>query len=169
MQPHKNIYPIPGRRKEIHTKINETFLQILPENSKPLVTINTSKELFYCNWLPFGISVALGIFQRAVFSKACHISVFLDYVQLRGQTKTEHLQNLKYWPNSYLQACALRKKVHSKHVTLYIQNTRLIQMVYMQQRRNNVSLLRHYCQSQYWNYYVNFPPYIASELGPLYK
>lgn len=49
----------------IKIDLNDAYLQIpLEESWKPYVTINTSKALFRYKLLPFGISVAPGIFQR---------------------------------------------------------------------------------------------------------
>ena len=64
------------------------YLQLpLDEASKQYTTINTHEGLFQYNWLPFGVSSAPAIFQRAM---SC---VYIDDIVVTGWTTEEHLKN----------------------------------------------------------------------------
>ena len=70
----------------------------LDEASKKLATVNTHKGLYQFNRLPFGISSAPSIFQRAIegiLQGLDHVSVYLDDILLTGATVEEHLQLLE--------------------------------------------------------------------------
>ena len=71
-------YPIPCKSEDVHVTLNgnqqftkldmsQAYQQLmLSEESKQFTTINTHKGLFQYNRLPFGISSALGIYQRVM-------------------------------------------------------------------------------------------------------
>ena len=70
----------------------------LDEDSKKVVTVNTHKGLYQFNRLPFGVSSAPSIFQRAIegiLQGLDHVSVYLDDILLTGTTEEEHLQLLQ--------------------------------------------------------------------------
>ena len=75
------------------------YLQLLlDDNSKPLLTINTSKGLFQYKRLPSGVASAPAIFQRTIESilkGLPHTSVYLDDILVTGDSETEHLHNLE--------------------------------------------------------------------------
>ena len=75
------------------------YLQLLlDDNSKPLLTIKTSKGLFQYKRLPSGVASAPAIFQRTIESilkGLPHTSVYLDDILVTGDSETEHLHNLE--------------------------------------------------------------------------
>ena len=104
-----DAYPIP-RIEDLFTKLtggksftkldmSQAYLQIeIEEDSKDLLTINTHRGLFRYNRLPFGVSSAPGIFQRAMESLLYDIPsvvVYLDDILVTGKTDEEHLVNLE--------------------------------------------------------------------------
>ena len=101
-----DAYPIP-RIKDLFTKLtggksytkldlSQAYLQIeIEEDSKDLLTINTHRGLFRYNRLPFGVSSAPGIFQRATESLLPSVLVYLDDILVTGKTDEEHLVNLE--------------------------------------------------------------------------
>jgi len=69
----------------------------LDDASKKLVTINTHKELFQYNRLPFGVSAAPSIFQRTMetlLQGLPGVCLYLDDILITGKTDQEHLTNL---------------------------------------------------------------------------
>ena len=65
--------------------------------SKKFTTINTHKDLFQYNRLPFGIASAPSISQRAMNSLVQglpHVSAYLDDILVSGVDEEDHLNNL---------------------------------------------------------------------------
>src|SRR5277367_2683252 len=106
LEPQK--YPLP-RTEEIFAKLaggekyttidlKWAFHQIiLDEQSQELTTLSTHKGLYKMLRLPFGISPAAEIFQRAidrVIRNLPGVSAFQDDVIVTGSNLTEHLRNL---------------------------------------------------------------------------
>jgi hypothetical protein len=89
-----------SKGKEV-TKLDlaQAYLQIpLAEESKQLLTINTSKGLYQFNRMPFGVSAAPASFQRCmdtVLHGCKGACAYLDDVIVTGETKEEHLANLE--------------------------------------------------------------------------
>ena len=78
--------------------LSHVYLQIkLDDSSKELMTITTHKGLYQYNRLPFGVSSALAIFQRATenllqgLPKVC---VCINDILVTGKMEEERLQNL---------------------------------------------------------------------------
>lgn len=70
----------------------------LDEESKQFTVINTLWGLFCFNHLPFGISSAPGIFQRAMDSLLSGIPgviVYIDDILISGVSEDDHLHTLK--------------------------------------------------------------------------
>ena len=65
----------------------------MEDESKELLTINTHKGLFQYNRLPFGVSSAPALWQRAM-DQVPFTSCILDDIIISGRTDREHLQNL---------------------------------------------------------------------------
>jgi len=69
--------------------MNQGYQQLEPDNqSKEVIKINTHKGLFTYNRLPFGVSSALGIFQRIIESLlqgTLHLLTYLDNILITGQ------------------------------------------------------------------------------------
>ena len=70
---------------------------VLDEKSCPYVTVNTPKGLYRYLWLPFGVSSAPAIFQKAmdtILQGLPQVICYLDDILVTGSTLQEHLQNL---------------------------------------------------------------------------
>ena len=80
--------------------LRHAYLQLpLDEGSREYVTINTHKGLFRYTRLPYGISVAPSIFQRAlecVLANIPRVCIFLDDILVTGKTREEHVANLRW-------------------------------------------------------------------------
>ncbi|PIK56483.1 hypothetical protein BSL78_06598 [Apostichopus japonicus] len=101
-------YPIPkiedlfatlaGGKTFSKLDMSQAYQQLkLDEDSKQSVVINTHKGLFQYNRLPFGISSAPGIFQRAIegiLQGMPNVVVYLDDILITGATEEEHLMIL---------------------------------------------------------------------------
>ena len=106
----ENKYPLP-RVNDLYASLagGETFSKLdlrhaylqlpLDEGSREYVTINTHKGLFRYTRLPYGISVAPSIFQRAlecVLADIPRVCIFLDDILVTGKTREEHVANLRW-------------------------------------------------------------------------
>ena len=68
------------------------------ESSRPLLTINTHLGLFQYTRLPFGISTAPAIWQKAmsqVLQGIPGVVYFIDDILVTGHTRQEHKANLR--------------------------------------------------------------------------
>ena len=78
--------------------LTQAYQQLpLSENSKKYTIINTTKGLFQYQRLPFGISSASAIFQRAMENPLQDIPgvvVYIDDVLVTGSSKENYLENL---------------------------------------------------------------------------
>ena len=78
--------------------LQHAYLQlVLEDSSKQYIVINTHRGLFQYNRLPFGVSSAPGIFQRAMddlLQGMGHIGGYMDDILVTGESEQEHLQNL---------------------------------------------------------------------------
>ena len=106
---HVQQHPIP-RIEELFAKLQggmhfskldmrDAYLQIeLDDETKQLLVINTHKGLYRYNRLCFGPSPAPAIFQKLVDNLVAGIpgvAAYLDDIIVTGQTKAEHLENLR--------------------------------------------------------------------------
>ena len=159
------------------------YLQLLlDDNSKPLLTINTSKGLFQYRRLPFGVASALAIFQRTIKSilkGLLHTSVYLDDILVTGDSETEHLHNLeevlkclsKAGIRLRRQKCAfmlteveyLRHKLSAEGLRSTESKVRAITDAPAPQ---NVTQLRSFVGLL--SYYSKFLPNLSTQLAPLY-
>ena len=80
--------------------LRHAYLQLpLDEGSREYVTINTHKGLFRYTRLPYGISVAPSICQRAlecVLADIPRVCIFLDDILVTGKTREQHVANLRW-------------------------------------------------------------------------
>ena len=105
-----NRYPIPKtedlfatlKRGKIFTKLDlsQVYLQLkLEEESSKYLVISTHKGLFRYTRLPYGISSAPGIFQKAMeqlLQGIPHVTVYyIDDILITAETEAEHLQILE--------------------------------------------------------------------------
>ena len=78
--------------------LRHAYLQIkLDEESKKFTTINIHDGLFQYNRIPFGITSAPSIFQRAMDSLVQglpRVSPYLDDILVSGVDEEDHLNNL---------------------------------------------------------------------------
>ena len=101
-------YPIPriedifaslsGGEKSSKIDLAQAYNQIeLEEESKTYVTVNTPKDLFYYQHLPFGISTTPPIFQKSieqVLQGLTGVHVYFDDILVTSKDDMEHLKNL---------------------------------------------------------------------------
>ena len=78
--------------------LQQAYLQlVLEDSSKQYTAINTHCGLFQYNRLPFGVSSAPGIFQRAMdnlLQGMTYVAAYMDDILVTGASEEEHLQNL---------------------------------------------------------------------------
>ena len=78
--------------------LSQAYFQLpLAEDSKKFVTINTHKDLFVYNRLPFGVSSAPSILQRTMETLLAGlpgVAVFIDDILVTGSSTEEHSSNL---------------------------------------------------------------------------
>jgi len=101
-------YPLPhiddlfaglsGGQKFSKIDLCQAYLQMhVHEDSQELLTITTHKGLFRYRRLPFGITSAPALFQRAmdqILSGLPGVQCYLDDILCTGATDEEHLRNL---------------------------------------------------------------------------
>ncbi|XP_052895733.1 uncharacterized protein K02A2.6-like [Anopheles moucheti] len=107
LHPHEYPLPLP---QDIFSKLarcvtftqidlSDAFLQVeIEEKSRPLLTINTHRGLYYYNRLPPGIKVAPGSFQQIMdkmLAGVNGVSAYMDDVIVGGKTQEEHDAALK--------------------------------------------------------------------------
>ncbi|CAM1305641.1 Uncharacterised protein r2_g1550 [Pycnogonum litorale] len=102
-------YPLP-RPEEMFGKLagNTIFSKLdlktcfeqfeLSDDSKPLLTINTINGLLQFNRLPYGISSAPAIVQRAMeeLLKDCNVHIYLDDILVSSKDLNSHLNKLEH-------------------------------------------------------------------------
>ena len=120
-----NRYPIPKvedlfatlERGKTFTKLDlsQAYQQLeLDTQSRKYVVINTHKGLFCYTRLPYGISSAPGIFQKAMESLLqgiSHVTVYIDDILIMSKTESDHLQSLEEVLKRLVKA-GLRVKRH---------------------------------------------------------
>lgn len=74
----------------------EAYAQVpLSQESKNYLTVNTHKDLYQYNKLPYGIASAPGYFQRemeGIFAGMRNVTVFLDDIIIKGKTIKEIIE-----------------------------------------------------------------------------
>ena len=87
-----------GGKSFIKLDLSQAYQQIkLEETSKNYVVINTNKGLFRYTRLPYGVSSAPGLFQRAMenlLQGLPHVVVYIDDILVIGDSNESHLANL---------------------------------------------------------------------------
>lgn len=187
-------YPLPliddlfaglsGGQKFSKIDLNQAYLQMhVEKESRELLTINTHKGLFrYCR-LPFGITSAPALFQRAmdqILSGLQGVQCYLDDILCTGANDEEHLHNLdailqrlkEYGLRVRKEKCEFLKPSveYLGHVIdekgLHTSPSKITAIVDAPPPEN-VSQLRSFLGLL--NYYGRFIPNLASLLQPLHE
>ena len=170
----------------VFTKLDmsQAYQQLsLDEESKQYVVVNTHKGLYRFNRLPFGVSSAPGIFQRAMESLLQDIPsvvVYIDDILITGATEAEHLQTLsKVLERLESAGLTLKKEkcVFASTSVTYLGHTidrdgihptpDKVQAVQQAPTPKNVTELKAFLGLL--NYYGKFMPNLATTLKPLYN
>ena len=170
----------------VFTKLDmsQAYQQLsLDEESKQYVVVNTHKGLYRFNRLPFGVSSAPGIFQRAMESLLQDIPsvvVYIDDILITGATEAEHLQTLsKVLERLESAGLTLKKEkcVFASTSVTYLGHTidrdgihptpDKVQAVQQASTPKNVTELKAFLGLL--NYYGKFMPNLATTLKPLYN
>ena len=120
-----NRYPIPKtedifttlKQGKLFTKVDlsQAYLQLkLEESSSKYMVINTHKGLFCYTHLPYGISSAPRIVQKAMeqlLQGILHVTVYNDDILITTETEAEHLKILE---EVFKQLAKAVLKVHEK-------------------------------------------------------
>ena len=187
-------YPIP-RIEDLQTKLSgglrytkldmsNAYLQMtLEESSREYTTINTHRGLFrYCR-LPFGVSSAPSIWQRAMdslFQDMSNVAVYLDDIVITGSSDEEHLQTLETVFERLSKAGLRLKKEKCSFFepeVIYLGHRinakglhptkQKIQAIYDAPPPKNVTELKAYLGLV--NYYGKYIGNVSTLLAPLYK
>ena len=164
--------------------LSQAYQQLkLDTESRKYVVINTHKGLFRYTHLPFGISSAPGIFQKAMESLLqgiAHVIVYIDDILITGETESDHMQSLEEVLKRLVKA-GLRVKKHKckfmapsvAYLGYVIDAEGLhplpdkVQAVQQAPTPGSVTELKSYLGLL--TYYVRFLPNLATHLAPLYK
>lgn len=106
---HPQIYPLPTPEEIFSTLANgESYTKLdlaraykqmeIKEECQSLLTINTHRGLFKYTRLPFGITTAPSLWQRAmaqVLSGLSGVVYYIDDILVTGRTRAEHAKNLR--------------------------------------------------------------------------
>ncbi|KAJ8346679.1 hypothetical protein SKAU_G00280800 [Synaphobranchus kaupii] len=155
---------------------------VLDPESWPVVTINTHKGLFQYTRLPFGVSSACAIFQRAMeglLAGIDYVAIYLDDLLITGSNHQQHLETLQA-VLTRLEEAGLRLK-RSKCVFMAPQVEYLGHKVTaegLQPLENKVQAIKDASEPQnigelraylgLLKYYGKFLPRLATVLAPLH-
>ena len=94
-----------GGQKFSKLDLKHAYQQMmLDSDSRKYVTINTHKGLYCYTRLPFGITSAPAIFQRAmdsILQGIPQVLCYLDDILITGASKEDHLRNLRRYCHVY--------------------------------------------------------------------
>ncbi len=189
-----DAYPLPkveellatlaGGKKFSKLDLQNAYLQLsLEDSSKKYTTITTQKGLFQYSRLPFGVSSAPAIFQRAMDSLiqgVPHTVAYMDDLLVTGESEESHLQNLEA-VLSRLQTAGVRLKkpkcvfmaTEVEYLGHRITSEGLhpapdkIKAISEAPKPQNVSQLKSFLGLV--SYYSKFLPSMATTLAPLYS
>ena len=98
-KPNELFASLAGGQKFSKVYLTQAYLQMeLDKESKKLTTLNTHQGLYRFNRLPFGISSAPALFQRAmdtILQGLPHVQCYIDDIIVTGVDDKEHLHNLE--------------------------------------------------------------------------
>ena len=189
-----NRYPIPKvedlfatlERGKTFTKLDlsQAYQQLkLDAESRKYMVINTNKGLFRYTRLPYGISSAPGIFQKAMETLLQGIpcvTVYIDDILITGETESDHLkfleEVLKRLAKAGLRAKKHKCKFMAPSVT-YLGHVidakglhplpEKVQAIQQAPTPKNVTELKSYLGLL--TYYGKFLPNLSSRLAPLHE
>ena len=188
-----NCYPIPKtedilatlERGKLFTKLDlsQAYLQLkLDKELKEYLVISTHNGLFRYTRLPYGISSAPGIFQKAMeqlLQGILHVSVYIDDILITAETEAEYLKILEEVLDRLAKA-ELRVKKHkckfmASSVTYlgYVIDAQgirplpeKVEAIKQAPTPKNVTELKSYLGLL--SYYGKFLPNLSTHLAPLY-
>ena len=153
--------------------LSHAYLQLqLEESSRQYVTINTHRGLYRYTRLPFGVSSAPGIFQRAMdnlLQGMPYVVAYLDDILISGRSEQEHLDNLECVLKKLSEAgMRLKREKCLFMLPKGIKPTeKKVSAITHARRPNNVFELRSFLGLI--NFYSKFLPNLSSVLSPLYQ
>ena len=163
--------------------MSQAYLQLLVDDqSKELLTVNAHKGLFAYNRLPFGVSLAPGIFQHTMESllkSIPNVLVYLDNILITGPTQKQHMKNLLAVLSSVRQAGLCLKKQKCRFLAKSVEylgfaidqqgvhpSEGKVQAIKSAPNPQNLTGLKAYLGLL--TYYGKFLPNLANVLAPLY-
>lgn len=187
-------YPIPkiedifatleGGKTFTKLDLSQAYQQLkLDAESQKYLVINTHKGLFRYTRLPYGISSAPGIFQKAMetlLQGIPHVTVYIDDILITGENDADHLQTLETVLERLAKAGLRAKKNKCKFMVPSVDYLGYVidaqglhphpdKVVAIQQAPTplNVTQLKSYLGLL--SYYGKFLPNLSTLLAPLYK
>ncbi len=121
------------------------------EESKCYTVINTHRGLFRYNRLPFGVSLAPGIFQRVMESllrDMPYVIVYLDDILISGVSQEDHLRNLKIVLQRLQSAGLTLQKSKCTFLVSSISDIQSMPKEYIRYQERSTPLRRHLLQRQ---------------------
>ena len=187
-------YPLPltdelfaglaGGEKYTKLDLSQAYHQVeMDESSRKYTTINTHCGLYEYLRLPYGVSPAVGIFQRAmenILKGLPGVCIYLDDILVTGKDDEEHLQNLK---NVLQELNRNGLKLQKKKCEFFMPQVEYlgfqittngisptqekVRAIRDSPAPTNIGELRSF--TGLVNYYGRFVPNLANLLAPLYK
>lgn len=168
----------------VHVHVTSAYQQmVLDEESSKLVTINTHQELYQYSHLPFGVTLAPAVFQRAmdtILQGIPGVICYLDDILTTGKSDREHLHNLKevlkrlqhHGVQLRKDKCFILQKSieylgHQIDETGVHTSPQKVKAVVEAPSPRNLRELRSFLGLL--NYYARFLPNLASTLHPLHQ
>ena len=189
-----DTYPLPRMEElfaamsngNVFTKLDmsQAYSQLpLDDKSKELVTINTHRDLFQYNRLPFGVSSTPAVFQRcmeSLFQGFKGVAIYLDDILVTGSTVENHLANLDKVLSIMATAGLKLNKAKCEFLLPKVEylghmidgngihpTKRKVKAIQEAPQPHNVTELRSFLGII--NYYGKFLPNLSTKLAPLYQ
>ena len=161
--------------------MSQAYQQIeIDELSKKYVVINTHKDLFQYNRLPFGVSSAPAIFQsvmESLLQGVPNVCVYIDDILVAGKTYQKHINSLEKVLARLSEAGLCLKKEKCCFTITYLgycidkdgihPTMEKVKAIKEAPQPQNVTQLKAYLGLL--SYYNRFLPHLPTVLAPLYK